>query len=137
MNPKELFERVVDRFNAHDWDGLAALWSDEAEIYVPGGERLTGARQWADFNRQAMAAFPNARVDVRRLIIDGNTVVQESVVVATHTEVLTLPDGRQLQPTGASVEIPYMEVFWIENDKIAGVHLYVDPTEIERQLVTP
>lgn len=137
MTPREMFERVVAAYNAHDWDGLAALWTDDAEIIAPGAPGRRGGRDWAEFNRTAAMPFPDARVVVHELIVDGNKVVQESTLMGTHTEPFERPDGTVLPPTGRTIEIRYMEIFWAEGDQVGPVHLYVDPTEISRQLEPP
>ncbi|MBI4538661.1 MAG: nuclear transport factor 2 family protein [Gemmatimonadetes bacterium] len=134
MNGHDMLRKVVAIYNRHDWDALARLWAEDAECRVPGGKVLRGGREWASYSRETILPFSDARVLVHQAIVEGNAVVQESSLIATHDGPLQAPYGRVVEPTGRRLVIPYVEIFRIEGDLVGDTHLYFDPAEPMRQI---
>lgn len=134
MTPHEMLDRAVALYNAHDWDGLTAMWSPDAEIRVPGGAKLRGGADWASYNRVTVESFSDARVEVDHVIVEGNAVVQISRMIGTHDGPYRSRDGTVIEPTGRHVEIPYTEIFWVRDDVVTRVDLYLDPADTPFQL---
>jgi predicted ester cyclase len=72
-------------------------------------------------------AFPDVTHTVRSFVEQGDAFADEWTFAATHTGTFTLPDGRELPPTGRRVEINGMEIVQVgEDGKVILNTLYYD-----------
>ena len=80
------------------------------------------------------AAFPDRTMTVDVLVVQGDTLAAEWTFVGTHTGPLVMPDGTELPPTGARIEIKGMELVQHRDGKIAVHHMYYDNMAVAGQL---
>jgi steroid delta-isomerase-like uncharacterized protein len=133
MDLREMFERGTDAWNRHDVDGFAADYADDCELTAPGfvGKGRQGVREfWA----QNEGPFPDSQVLVHRTVVEGDTIVEESVFRGTHNGPLPAPDGTEVPPTGAHIEVPFVAVHTVRGDRIVRTRMYWDQMEVMGQL---
>jgi steroid delta-isomerase-like uncharacterized protein len=82
---KELVARLVDSWNAHDPDAVAACYAPDA---VSRDITLTEPLRGRDAIRKGVAmymrAFPDIHFDIRRIGCDGDVIVEEWRATGTH-----------------------------------------------------
>jgi len=134
MDPHELFERMIEAWNGHDGDGFVATFAEDCEISSPvlTGKGHDVVRQfWELYD----GAFPDYQVVPQRIVVEGETVVEESTFQGTHTEPLRTTDGsEEIPPTGARVELPYVAIYTVRDDRFASAAMYWDQMSIMGQL---
>lgn len=133
MNARELMERSVERWNAHDEEGWSALFADNATLTGPGGVRGSGAEIVAMFYGLWQQSFPDNQVRVIRLVAEDAQAVNEAVFEGTHTATLSAPGG-EVPATGRSVTIPFVNVCEVSGDRFTDFVLYFDQAELMTQL---
>ena len=129
-DPKSVIERHVQAFGAKDAE--AEPWSTDAEIIAPVGQ-FRGRDQVLGFLRGYWDAFPDARLEIARLIGEGSLAAAEGLIIGTHTGVLRTPNG-DVPPTGRAVKIRWMSLYEVRGESIAAEHLYFDQSEFMTQL---
>jgi uncharacterized protein (TIGR02246 family) len=66
-----------DCLNGEDWDGLAALFTEDAELVAPGGRPWRGRERVKGYFRAALAPYPDHRDEPTRVIVAGTTATVE------------------------------------------------------------
>jgi predicted ester cyclase len=133
MDPRELFERMIDAWNAHD--GFVATFAKDCEVSSPVlvGKGHEVVRQfWELYD----GAFPDYQVVAHRVVVEGATVVEESTFQGTHTGPLRTMDGSAvIPPTGVRVEVPYAAIYTVQDDdRFVRCRMYWDQMAILGQL---
>jgi predicted ester cyclase len=127
---KQAIEQHVTAFNAHDFD--ADPWSSDAEVVAPGGT-FRGREEISGFFQVFWQAFPDARLDVGRLISEESSAAAEGSLTGTHSGVLQTPNG-EVPPTGRQVELRWVAMYETRGDEILSEHLCFDQVEFLTQL---
>ena len=132
---KRVLEQAIERWNATDRDGWAALYTDDVVYEAPGGARLSGLADLKEkyFDALVTAAPDRGSSDVV-LFAEGDVVVEQARYTGTHTGTWRSPDGAEIPATGRSVDFPFVGVFRVEGGKISSIRLYYDQIEIFTQL---
>ena len=107
-HPEELPAFLADDFVAHD---------------LPPGMSLM------QFRTISNAALPDQKIEVLRLIAEGDLVSAHLNVIGTHTGVF-----RGIQPTGKKISFEIFEFVRMENGKIAERWGLVDWINVYKQL---
>mgnify|MGYP000904813199 CR=1 FL=1 len=127
---KRLWQKHVLAENRRSLEGLLATLSAEPVYEVMAtGEKHVGPEAVAAFYTGLFAAMPDVTFDLVNVYIGENGVVEESVLVGTHTGSLF-----GLAATGRPVRLPLTIVFPIESGQILGERLYFDLDSLHRQL---
>jgi hypothetical protein len=121
---RELFEVGVDAFNAHDLCSFAELFADDVVFRAPGVAGV-GKPACVDFYRRWFNDFPDARVEVRKIHLVGDVIVEEGTFTGTHDGV-----GR----TGRSVHLDYVQVLRVADAKLISFTLTLDRLLMLEQL---
>ena len=132
---KKVLEQAIERWNATDRDGWAALYTDDVVYEAPGGARISGL---ADLKEKYFDALVTAAPDRTSrdgiLFAEGDHVVEQARYTGTHTGTLRNPDGAEIPPTGKKLDFPFVGVFRVENGKISSIRIYYDQVEVFTQL---
>ena len=132
---KKVLEQAVERWNALDRDGWAALYTDDVVYEAPGGARISGL---ADLKEKYFDALVTAAPDRGSrevmLFAEGDHVVEQARYTGTHTGIWRSPDGAEVPATGKKLDFPFVGVFRVENGKISSIRLYYDQIEVFTQL---
>ncbi|HKC18485.1 MAG TPA: ester cyclase [Candidatus Dormibacteraeota bacterium] len=130
---KSVVERGDKAFNAHDLEGLARQMASDAEITAPGEVKVKGAQAAKEYYGAWVSAFPDARAEVKNMIVQGNTVVLEGVFTGTHDGTLKTPMG-DVPATGRKVRGDYVQIFEVDRGLIKKNRLIFDQVQLMTQL---
>ena len=132
MTPEELVLAMLRHSDAGDLDAFRALLMADCE-WVNPMIRATGPDDIAAGIAGYRAAFPDYHHDVALVVGAGDTVAVEGEWTGTNTGPLATPDGI-LAPTGRTVRVPFAAVARTRGDRVASVHVYLDPLGFMAQL---
>ena len=99
---REVFDKATEAFNAHDLEGFGQMIAEDVVLTAPGGVVSQGRAACVAFSGVYFEAFPDARVDVHRLVVTEDTAVEEGTFSGTHSGVFRTPMG-DIPPTGRTV----------------------------------
>jgi steroid delta-isomerase-like uncharacterized protein len=132
---RKVLEQAIERWNATDRDGWAALYTDDVVYEAPGGARISGLADLKEMYFDALVtAAPDRSSRNVVLFAEGDHVVEEARYTGTHTGTWRTPDGAEIPATGKSLDFPFVGVFRVENGKISSIRIYYDQIEVFAQL---
>lgn len=112
-----LVKEVYNRFNRHDWKGMAELYAPTAEFkdpsFGPGVVKQT-REEMAKKYSELEQVFPDIKDEVLSVYPSG-----ENVVIVEFISTGTAPDGSRLH-------LPICTIFTIENELIVKDYTYYD-----------
>ena len=120
----------IEAFNGRDRD--SEPWAAEAELVAPGGS-VSGRDEVLGFLGVFQEAFPDGRLEVGPLLVDGSSVAVEGKFVGTHDGILHSPDG-DVAPTGRAVELRWSSAYEVSGAELTSEHLYFDQMDLLGQL---
>ena len=133
LEARALAERNIKAFNAHDLEALARHAAPDVEGTAPGGVKLKGPQAVKEYNQNFITAFPDARVEVKKVHAAANAVVLEAVFHGTHNGTLKTPMG-DVPATGKKVEGEFVQVVEIDRGLIKRSNLVYDQVQLMTQL---
>ena len=74
----------------NDRDSAAEPWAADAELLAPGGH-ANGRDEIIGFLGVFQEAFPDLRLEIKRLLTDGSSAAAEGTIAGTHNGVLHTP----------------------------------------------
>jgi hypothetical protein len=81
----------------------------DAKLLAPGGH-ADGRDEVIGFLGVFQEAFPDLRLEIKRLLTDGSYAAAEGTIAETHDGVLHTPNG-DVAPTGRAVELRWAAVY--------------------------
>ena len=127
---KRLWQRHVLAENRRSIDRLLDTLNAEPEyVIMATGQKHLGREAVAAFYSGLFQSMPDVTFDLQAVFIGEEGVVEESVLVGTHTGNLF-----GLAPTGRPIRLPLTIVFPIRNGQILGERMYFDMDSLQRQL---
>jgi len=119
----------IEAMNAHDMDLWLSYCTDDFVFdYVAAPPPLNKEETKADFELTYLG-LPDFHVIPERVLVSGNIVVDEKTFTGTHQgEFLGIP------ATGNSVQMPVLDIFEYEGNKVKKVTTYLDVVSIMVQL---
>ncbi len=124
----------VEKYNAHDLDGLASLFSSDAEIInVPTGVTGRGPKTARDSAQTLLTAFPDGKFEITSVIAGERGAAVEYRGRGTHSGKLVAAAGA-LPPTGRKLDVRICDVMEIQGGKITSVRSYWDLYGVLNQL---
>ena len=132
---KKVLEEAIERWNATDREGWAALYTDDVDYEAPGGARISGLENLKEqyFDALVTAAPDRGSSDVM-LLAEGDTVVEQARYTGTHTGTWRNPNGVEIPATGKTVDFPFVGVFRVTDGKISSIRIHYDQIEVLTQL---
>jgi predicted ester cyclase len=127
---KQVIEQHIGAFNARNEDQYP--WTEDFAFVVPGAT-LRGREEALGFIRGFWEAFPDARIEVLRVVSEGSASAGEGKFSGTHTGTMRTPTG-EVAPTNRRVEFGWMAMYELAGDALAAEHLYFDQAELLGQL---
>ena len=129
--PRDVVGALVTAINAHDPIASRELFRPDAWMVTAAGRRLDldGLERMLAVT---LGAFPDLTMRVARWLVDGNVVVTEEVMEATHQGHFA-----GLPPTGRRVRLPMVHLTTVAGDRIAERVTYHDTAGVLRQLAVP
>jgi steroid delta-isomerase-like uncharacterized protein len=127
---KRLWQRHVLAENRRSVEGLlATLTPEPLYVIMATGQEYRGREGVASFYLGLFESMPDVTFDLQEIFIGESGVVEESVMVGTHTGNLF-----GLPPTGRPIHLPLTIVFPMRDGAILGERLYFDMDSLQRQL---
>jgi steroid delta-isomerase-like uncharacterized protein len=129
---RQVAERAYAVMAAYDVPGLMALCAPECE-FTEAGETLRGPEQIGPYLQAYFTAFPDMRLDVLKMVEEGDSVVAEVRFTGTHTGPLAMPGG-ELPPTGKRIDMQTADCLTVHGGQITSWRVYLDSADFMRQL---
>lgn len=130
----DIAENLYDAFNARDFDRSLSLAAPDVKwVNLTTGEEYRGHEGMRNYMTRWTSAFPDAKVTIRKITADEETVVTEFEGKGHHDGVLKLPNG-EIPPTGRDVDMPFCEIVRVKNGQIVEGRIYFDSATMLRQL---
>jgi predicted ester cyclase len=138
----ELTDRVIRQFyrffNERQLDAAAALFSDDAVLeHAPLRRHQRGGAGYLEFARMWTHAFPDAALEVERVICRDETICEVDLLAAgTHLGALDMGAAGIFKPTGVKATLRMRQLLEIVEGRIRFSSLSFDVQDIVHQLVT-
>jgi predicted ester cyclase len=126
-----------EKFNRGDTTSAADDWSDDLTNH---GEKVgrSGIKMVLD---DIIRTFPDAKLEIQSLVVDGDMAVVRTLFTGTHRGVGQLPvNGGMLigvEPTGKSFAVNHIHWFRLRDRRIVAHWATRDDVEMMRQLGLP
>jgi len=133
IEAREIVERNVKAYNAHDLEALSRDTAPDAVGTAPGDQKLKGPQQFKEFNKNFISAFPDARIETKNIFVQGNHAILEAVFVGTHNGTLKTPMG-DVPATGRKVNGEFVQIVEIDRGLIKRSSLVYDQVQLMTQL---
>ena len=128
--PRAVIEGLNATLNAHDVDAGRAFYEQGARL-VTGSGRTVDLDGLCRMLTATLKAFPDLRMSVVRWVTEGDTIVTEEVMDATHDG-----DFAAIAPTHRRVRVPMVHVTRVRDGRIIERVAYHDTAAILRQIET-
>jgi steroid delta-isomerase-like uncharacterized protein len=124
---REIIRRHLELINRGEWRQAADYFSEDVQHYRgswPGGTEtiVKGMKVLADNLEDIFRTFPDWRMEIVEMAVDGESVVVRCRVSGTHKGVATRPVNGALlmnvQPTGRRFEVHHIHWYKIHDGKI-------------------
>src|SRR5204862_113006 len=120
-----------DAINAHDIDAAVGMWADGG-VEVVHGQRTNvapdGIRQFFD---DVIGALPDLHFEIDEATADGERCALQMTMSGTFAG----PRAWQgIEPTGARIELPIVDVVEIRDGKLVRLDSYSDAMTVGRQI---
>lgn len=126
---------VYALFNDHEFDRALEHVTDDAEVELyPDGLSFRGLEGFREMMAYHKAPFPDGTVEVVSQSAGEDSVTNECIYRATHTEPLPMPDGTEVPPTQKKIEVHFCEVWRFAGGKVTSLHSYSDNLTVMGQL---
>ena len=127
---EDVVRAYFDALNERDYDGAAALFSDDCEfVSVASGVRFRGAASMLHGLREFAAAFPDWSAELTNVIVSGAYVAAEWRTTGTHEG-----EFRGASPTGSRFRREGCSVAEVHDGRIVRYRDYYDRATLLEQL---
>src|SRR5687768_11492235 len=106
----ELMQTLDDAWNDRDWDTFERRHAENSVVHWPAQPATRGVRAHREEANQMVRTFPDNRVENRPYKVffaSGDWTCTIASFHGTMRDLLTLPDGRMIPPTGRSFEVDF------------------------------
>ena len=134
MDTAAFVDRMVDSYNRHDIDALAACYAPDARVHHAGWPEDVDAATWlALFGGPLLTTFPDLQIRPRNLAADDRVALLEARLTGTNTGPFTLGEtdrlvlGTQaetLPATGRPIDITGTVVLEVTDGQVTAERHY-------------
>ena len=134
-DPKQQARQSIDAFNRGALDDWMKMVAEDVELVTPMAGTIKGRDAVKGYFAQMRVTFPDARVDVTKMVAEGNAVVTEYTFTGTHKGPMLTSTGETIPPTNRTVSGPAMDI-GVFNDKgmLTSLRQYFDTASALQQL---
>jgi len=126
----DIHREFADAFNRRDFEKIRSLFHPQYSYTGGDGQEMTGGPDVGIGVTQMYAsAFPDARLEVKRVYVQGDTAIGEMAYSGTHKGELM-----GIAPTGKRVQGPICNVIEVRDGKIYREREYFDMMHMMVQL---
>lgn len=130
---QSIVERHYRGLDEKNWDEITAMMSPDVETIAPGSPPLKGIEPFLEYVKGFVRAFPDAHMQLSSTVEDGSRIIAEGAFVGTHTGPLASPNG-DIPATGKRLELPFADVFEVDDGKVTKHRVYFDSMTMMAQL---
>ena len=123
MTPADVVRAHYDNFNRADFEAWAQLLTPDFRLHHATSGEVEGRDAYLDGVRFYFTSFPDCRVELGRILEDGDLAAAELTSRATFAA-----DFLGVPATGERWELPAMGFFRVEGDQLAEVWFVEDAT---------
>jgi len=126
---KKTVQAAIGALNGHDVEGFLSYFTEDGtshEVFFP--DPLT-INEFRPFLEEWLNAYPDAHIDTRTILAEGDAVVVENTVTGTFKN-----DLGGVKATGKSFLARELVFFDMQNGKIKAERIYQDQKQVEEQL---
>jgi predicted ester cyclase len=127
IEAQDIVERCVAAIGGGDLERLARDLAPEVRVSYrrPGGTEIVGPQAVKEHYQAWRAAFPDLRLETRRVVATGRMVVVEAAYSGTHGGTLGTPAG-EVAGTGRRVSGECVLVFTVDGGAVSEIHTHTD-----------
>jgi steroid delta-isomerase-like uncharacterized protein len=125
----DVHKEIVESWNSRDFKRYKELLHAEYSYTGGDGKEMKGPDAGVTIARMYAGAFPDGRLEIKRVFIQGNTAVAEMVGRGTHKGELM-----GVAPTHRRIEILICNVVELRDGKVYREREYMDMLTIMSQL---
>jgi steroid delta-isomerase-like uncharacterized protein len=129
MTIDTLVRRFEDVMNARDADAVAALFTPDFVDHAPWPGQSGDVAGFRAGLADMVAAFPDLRVDVHRVVANGDMLAWHFAISGSH-----LGPFMGAEPTGRSFRVEAMDMLRLEDGRIAEHWGLMDSASMAEQL---
>ena len=116
-----------------DTKKFVSFFSEEGYMRdVPSGMEFRG-KAIGDSIAALAYAFPDLHRELLSIYVAENVVVVELKIRGTHKGKLAL-GSKTIAPTGKAIDVPCVDVFHLESEKVMSFNCYNSPSVMQQQL---
>ncbi len=130
---RNLIEQHYRNVNDRAWDREDEVLAPDVVTIHPGAPPLHGIEAFVDFARAFHVGFPDARLESRLIVAEGDRAMVEGAYIGTHTGPMAGPGGA-IPPTGRRLDLPFCDVFEARGGRITAHRVYYDQATFAEQL---
>jgi steroid delta-isomerase-like uncharacterized protein len=132
---KQQARQAIDSFNKGKLDDWISTVAQDAELFTPMVGTIKGREAIKGYFVQMRQTFPDAHLDVHKMIGEGNTVVVEYTFTGTHKGPMLTPTGEAIPPTNKTLTGPALDIAVIDDKgQLKSLHQYFDTASGLQQL---
>jgi steroid delta-isomerase-like uncharacterized protein len=128
-NPSDMQREMLEAWNSRDFDKMRSMAPPQYTYMGADGKEYVGPDAGIEIARMYAAAFPDGRIEVRRIHTAGDVSIAECVARGTHKGELM-----GVAPTGKPVEILLCNVMEVRGGKIYREREYMDMLALLSQI---
>jgi ketosteroid isomerase-like protein len=131
----ELVKQANDAFNRNGALGMAEFMDEDVvDHFATGRPPLVGKEAFVEDNISFAKIFADLRAEITNVFGQDEWVCAQGFMTATHQGPFILQNGKQIQPTGKTIRIPFSNVVKVKDGKIVEIHEYFDQLSFMTQL---
>jgi steroid delta-isomerase-like uncharacterized protein len=119
----------IDAWNRRDWTRARELYHAQYTYTGSNGEVQKGPDAGLAMGQMWAAAFPDGKIDIKKIHAVGDTAISEYTGSGTHKG-----DLMGIAPTGKQIAIPICNVMEVRDGKIYAERDYMDMAHMMQQL---
>jgi len=120
-------------WNQAKLDEYLAYYDADIEYTMPGGVRGHGTKGLPEALKIQLTALPDSKIEIRPIVVQGDTAVVEGISTGTNTGPIHLPGTDAAPPTGKRITRGIALVMRLRNERIVEFREYSDrPTWLEQ-----
>jgi steroid delta-isomerase-like uncharacterized protein len=132
---KQMARQSIDAFNQGRLDDWMKTVADDAELVTPMAGTIKGREAIKGYFEQMRETFPDAHIDIHKMVAEGNTAVVEYTFTGTHKGPMRTSTGDIIPPTNKTLSGPALDI-GVMDDKgmLKSLHQYFDTARGLQQL---
>ena len=133
MEIEAIIREALDLWDQGRLDEYLAYYDADLAYTMPGGVCGQGLKGLPGALRMQLTALPDSRIEIRQIVVQGDTAVVEGISTGTNTGPIHLPGSDPAPPTGKRITRGIALVMRLRDGRIVEFREYSDrPTWLEQ-----